>query len=231
MSHSENILILSPIYNFLGHREGTRPAPKPFLLHRLSLKIQLFFLKIRGYKLARLDDAFRARSGKFFCIVIEGTDRGIYRDLFPLFKSMNITPSLVLPTDGLATPGEDQKKYETKITWKQVKVLARNKWDIGTMGKESVNFADLSFAQQQEQITDASDTIYSRLGVRPKTFSYGLGSFDAGTVKIVRDAGFKYGVTHLSGTNKAGGHRLRLLRTKITGNIFKDLITLLRLSR
>lgn len=90
------------------------------------------------------------------------------------------------------------------LTWPQIKELSAAGWDIASHTMTHPHLPKLSKKEQREEILQARALIEQELGKPADSFAYPYGEYNRATLKILKQAKFRYAFTTKEGwaTNK-----------------------------
>lgn len=212
-------------------RTGTRrPLSR---LKPLYMKLIVHLLRLLGFKIATVSEALNAPSGRYACLTFDGADRDIYHSLEPTLTKMAVPASVFVATRDLTRqlqqgPGRDNPHT---MSWQHLRTLTKRGWEVGTIGQDAVDLTQRSVSDQRKLITRARDVLGKNLGIKPNVFAYPFGAYDATTLSVVKEEGFKAALTLKRGVNNGEPEALHLRRLSLTANLFKDTFTIFRTLR
>lgn len=104
---------------------------------------------------------------------------------------------------------------DSYMDWSQVHNLVNSGVaEIGAHTLDHPNLAGLSQADQKNQIINSKQALENELGVPIKTFAYPYGRYNAISIGIVQQAGFRTAVTTVAGVQQSLQNRYTLLRER-----------------
>ncbi len=95
--------------------------------------------------------------------------------------------------------GGDVPEDEKPLSWEQVRTMLRDGVSFGAHSCSHPSLVEVSDSKLREEVLSSRDLIALRLGVKPVSFAYPFGRFDARVSSAVESAGFLGAVT----TNRA----------------------------
>lgn len=101
------------------------------------------------------------------------------------------------------------------MTWEMVRDLHEHGHEIGSHSCTHPILTKCSAKALRSEIFDSKKNIESKLRSRVESFCYPNGDYNDKIVKVVRDAGYRYGVTTRWGLNTIGDYPLTLNRIEI----------------
>ncbi len=101
------------------------------------------------------------------------------------------------------------------MDWESLRSLAATGWELSAHTRSHPRLGELDEDAAAREIAAGRDDIEANTGVRPSTFCYPFGSFNARTPELVRQAGFKAACTVQSGIAHTGLNPYLLPRVKI----------------
>lgn len=160
------------------------------------------------------------KQGKFVCLTFDSNHRNLFRVIYPWLKSRNIPATLNIATDEIGHRHNQSKTLTlghtpVRLSWKNMEELVKSGWEIGARGRHKETLIEMSYKDQLENIRSARSTLIEKLGVQPKVFSYPRGAYDSTSIKCLRDAGFKYGLSLHQGGNTSESSHMHLKRLTV----------------
>lgn len=182
------------------------------------VKLMVRLLRMLGFKMATVSEALEADEGRFACLTFDGGDKDIYRSVEPTLTELAAPASVFVPTR--LTP--------SNMTWKQIRTLASKGWEVGTLGHDAVDLTQKSSEDQRKMIVRARELLGENLGTKPQVFAYPFGAYDATTLSVVKEEGFKAALTLKRGVNDGEPEPLHLRRLPLTANLLKDTFSIMK---
>ncbi len=194
------------------------------------MKLVVRLLRLLGFKIATVSDALAASEGRYACLTFDGADREIYRSLEPTLTEMQVPASVFVATRDLTRglPRVPGRHGPDAMSWKHLRTLTERGWEIGTLGHDAVDLTQRSSSDQRKLIARARDLLGENLGAKPNLFAYPFGAYDATTLSVVKEEGFKAALTLKRGTNDGEPEALHLRRLPLTANLLKDTLTIVK---
>jgi peptidoglycan/xylan/chitin deacetylase (PgdA/CDA1 family) len=215
--------------------EPTVGVTVPILMYHdtpANFEEQLVYLEQHGYSVIDMDTAIRGMQGKALPAkpVVLTFDDGYANQMeaFGILKRHNVRATFYIIAGGEASawclgasrrygdpvqpPGGCGDAY---LNWDQVRELDRS--GLVTIGGHTVNHRDLavlSEADQKFEIAVGKEMLEAELGHKIRHFAYPYGSYNAESLRIVREVGYVTAVTTESGDYQPGGAALTLHRMR-----------------
>ena len=149
--------------------------------------------------------------------------RDNYRNAFPVLKKIGF-PATVFLTTGLI--GTDQKfnRYANipgrdMLDWTEAAEMCAHKITFGAHTVSHPHLPQFSYQTQREEIAQSRACVDKNLpqGERLDTFCYPYGEYNADTLRILRELGFRYALSVIPGVNKPGTPLHELRRIEVSG--------------
>lgn len=194
------------------------------------VRLVVRLLRMLGFKIATVSDALAAESGRYACLTFDGADREIYRSVEPTLTQMQAPASVFVATRDLTRglPQAPGRHGPHAMSWKHLRTLTERGWEVGTLGHDAVDLTQKSSSDQRKLIARARDLLGENLGSKPSLFAYPFGAYDATTLSVVKEEGFKAALTLKRGTNDGEPEALHLRRLPLTANLLKDALTIVK---
>jgi peptidoglycan/xylan/chitin deacetylase (PgdA/CDA1 family) len=81
------------------------------------------------------------------------------------------------------------------LAWSDIRELLRAGMEIGAHGADHLDLATMTPAEQTAQVMRCIETVAKYTGVRPRTYAYPSGQYDAATLAVMRAAGIEAAFT------------------------------------
>jgi len=184
---------------------------------------QMKALSDAGYKNVTLDKLFFSPQDKKVALTFDDGYDDNLSNAAPILKKYGLTATLFVTTDFIGTP-----RY---MSWDDLKkMVSEYGWTIGAHTKSHPNLTGIGLDQAMTEIAESKNILESNLGVKVLDFSYPAGAFDAGTVELVKTAGYNFAVTTQGGSHNYKNSPYELKRIRINGGLgvegFKNLMEL-----
>ncbi len=92
------------------------------------------------------------------------------------------------------------------LAWSDIRDLERAGMEIGAHGADHFDLSHMTPVEQAAQVAHCLDTVTRYTGVRPRTYAYPSGRYDAATLEVMRAAGMQAAFTmrwgHVFNLNK-----------------------------
>lgn len=115
----------------------------------------------------------------------------------PLLRKYGAKATFYVIKDTIGTPNH--------LTWADIRDLQRAGMEIGAHGTDHLDLSRMKPDEQTTQVQRCLDAIERYTGVRPKTYAYPSGQYNAATLAIMKAAGLeaaftmRYGLVHSLG--------------------------------
>ena len=129
-----------------------------------------------------------------------------YTNAFPELKKRNLSAVIYLITDKLNTDGY--------MTTDQIKEMQNFNIEIGSHTLTHANLQELSDEELKKEISDSKTFLENLTRESVLSFCYQYGKYNSRSKKIVKEAGYKYAVTTITGDAKFN-NLLDLARRKV----------------
>ncbi|MGO4106271.1 polysaccharide deacetylase family protein [Paenibacillus sp. YAF4_2] len=177
---------------------------------------QMEYLKMSGYNTITFKDLKSWKKGEAILdkpILITFDDG--YLDNFtigyPILKRLEMKATIFITSDLVSSTNH--------LSWGQIKEMEESGFiEIGVHTRHHVNLIKQSPMQLKDEILGAKQKIEEKLGHETLAFAYPFGKNNTKVVKVVKNAGFEFAVTTLSGLAQQDQGLLTLHRIRITGN-------------
>ena len=139
----------------------------------------------------------------------------------PVLRSLNLPATFFVitgPADGRPMPDDDETGG--LMTWDEIRRLQSMGFDIGGHSMTHARLAALSEDQQRQEILGCAQLLEHNLAHPATTFAYPFGSaadYDQTSVRLARQAGFRYAFSNQYGLNREGADPWNLKRIWVDG--------------
>ena len=201
---------------FAYHRVDTE-IPKDRIGNQLTitpaqLEAQLRYLQehhIRAITASELIDRLRRGEPVDHTVVLTFDDG--YLDArtqaLPLLERYRAKATFFVISHTIGTPHH--------LKWSDIRALLRAGMEIGAHGADHLDLSRMTPAEQRAQATRCIDTIARYTGVRPRTYAYPSGRYDAATLAVMRAARIDAAFTMEYGLVSSLDHPYELPRVRI----------------
>ncbi|WP_244208992.1 polysaccharide deacetylase family protein [Paenibacillus ferrarius] len=123
----------------------------------------------------------------------------------PILQRYGFPATLFLSTGAVGQPGY--------LSWPQVQELSAAGWDIAPHGITHPHLPKVSREQQREELAESRQVIEHELGKRVDVFAYPYGEYNADTLKLLSELGYRYAFTIQEGwaSSNQSPYKLRRL--------------------
>lgn len=192
-------------YHKIGHIEN---CDVEYSISSELFEEQIKFIN-KYYNVIKFSDIDRLRNSGKKNIIITFDDgfKDNYNNAFSVIKKYNIPIYIFLISDAI--------NLKCFLNWDQILEMKRTGLVLfGNHTKDHPSIRSLTYDEIRSQILDANKDLQKNLD-NIEIFSYPYGEFDSRAVEIVKNAGFKYGVTIIEGINDQYSNPFLLKRISI----------------
>jgi peptidoglycan/xylan/chitin deacetylase (PgdA/CDA1 family) len=196
-------------------------AADPLAVHPVRFRRQMELVRASGAEAvplaAALDElAAGPVHGRYVCVTFDDAYRDNLEAAAPVLRSLGIPATIFVPTDVL----DGTATYwwyadpPPALTWDEVRELdAEGLVRFGSHTCTHPHLPKVDDAQARDEVTRSRAVLAERLGHAVDTFCYPAGLYCEREVALVREAGYRAGLTTDPGVNRGDGDPLRLKRT------------------
>ncbi len=211
------------------HYISQNPNPADRLRDSLSVspaefKRQLEYLQSHNFHVVTLDMVLAAQRGESslpehpVVITIDDGYRDLYEQAFPIAQSLNVPITAYIPSALVGEPAY--------VSWEQLQELSQS--PLVTIGSHTRVHPDLGTLDREAQwieIAHSKWELEAHLGLAIEHFCYPYGRYNALTVELVREAGYRSATTTRQTTDTANDDPLIWNRITISGkSSFDDFV-------
>lgn len=206
----------------LYHYISANPNPRDTLRSQLSVtpqdfSAQLEYLATQGYTTITLDDLLAVQAGsaampdKPVLLTFDDGYADFYQNAFPLLERYQMKATIYVPSDLVGRPNY--------MTWEQLRQLAASPlMTIGSHSRTHPPLDTLSWEQQRDEINTSKATLEAQLGLPVQYFCYPYGRYNATTLSLIAEAGYRSATTTRPNVANASAAPLILPRIAINGH-------------
>ena len=149
--------------------------------------------------------------------------RDNYLNAFPVLKKFKF-PATIFLTTGLIGTEQKFNRYadlpgRDMLDWAEVAEMYAHKITFGAHTVSHPHLPRFSYQTQREEIAESRARVNKNLpqGERIDTFCYPYGEYNADTLRIIRELGFRYALSVIPGVNKSDTPLHELRRIEVSG--------------
>lgn len=126
----------------------------------------------------------------------------------PLLEKYNAKGTFYVISHTIGTPNH--------LGWSDIRELLRAGMEIGAHGADHLDLSQMTPAEQTAQATRCIETVARYTGVRPRTYAYPSGQYDAATLAVMRKAGMQAAFTMRYGLVRSLDRPYEMPRVRIS---------------
>ena len=149
--------------------------------------------------------------------------RDNYLNAFPVLKKFKF-PATIFLTTGLIGTEQKFNRYadlpgRDMLDWAEAAEMYAHKITFGAHTVSHPHLPRFSYQTQREEIAESRARVNKNLpqGERLDTFCYPYGEYNADTLRIIRELGFRYALSVIPGVNKSDTPLHELRRIEVSG--------------
>lgn len=205
----------------LGYHRLAQPT-EPLSVSREQFRIQMELVRSSGATPIRLDRALEMLSapvrGRFVCVTFDDGYRDNIEQGEPILRELAIPATIFLPT-AIIDGRLDYFWYETPppaLSWEEARIVAaQGLIDFQSHTESHRWLPDLSGEEALSELRDSKAQLERELGSSVTSIAFPAGRYGRREVRLVREAGYRAGVTTDSGLNRGGTELGALRRTLV----------------
>ncbi|WP_186759615.1 polysaccharide deacetylase family protein [Planococcus sp. CPCC 101016] len=207
-------------YHVISHN------PDPNNLYQYSVEEfeeQMVYLKENGYRSLTLRQYFRILDGKAampakpILITFDDSTSDFYPNAFPILDKYDLKATQFTVSDWV--------NDSWSMTAEEITTVMKNGIDIQNHTATHPSLDHLSYDQQYDEINDATAALNSLTGKRINVFAYPYGAYNADTLSVLENLGFKGAFTIEGGISTDKDNRYELPRFMIlNGDTLDDFV-------
>jgi len=206
-------------------------------LNRVHITVELFkqqmeWLAAKGYQAVTIDDMlknFTAKktTQKYCVITFDDGYLSLYKYALPLLKQYEFAATLYLSTAAVGEndfknlPGLNPKTLplnDKPLSWDEIKEMSNNGWAIESHSVSHADNSQLSATQLVHEITESKKIIEQQLQKPVLHYAFPFGKYNAASLKIIKDAGYKTAATVHAGLCTSKNNLYRLPRLEMNAD-------------
>jgi peptidoglycan/xylan/chitin deacetylase (PgdA/CDA1 family) len=206
-------------------------------LNRVHITVELFkqqigWLAAKGYKAVTIDDMlknFGAKKNiqKYCVITFDDGYLSLYKYALPLLKQYGFAATLYLSTAAVGEndfeklPSLNPKTLpanDKPLTWNEIKEMSDNGWAIESHSVSHADNSQLTAAQLIHEITESKKIIEQQLKKPVLHYAFPFGKYNAGSLKLLKEAGYKTATTVHAGLCTSKNNLYRLPRLEMNAD-------------
>ncbi len=222
--------------SLLGRRGGARilcyhaindtPA-NSFAVSSHNFEKQMKFL-VEHYSIISVDQMVELlKEGKelphhLVSITIDDGYEDTYTHAFRILKELSIPATIFLPVGFIENSTSERIKKRLPqndfLSWRQIKEMSLNGITFGSHTLDHISLTDISRWEAQHQLISSKSMIEAEIGSPVTGFAYPYGTvrdFNPEIKQLVKDGGYSWAVSGLSGVNTSKTDLFVLRRTKV----------------
>lgn len=187
----------------------------PWCVSSAEFEKQMLYLKKAGYKtisLAELKEGVEANketTEKFVVLTFDDARKGVYDLAFPVLKKFSFTATIFVVSEWIEGRAlEGKTNYSPFMSWKELKELAGNGFEIGAHTLTHRSLINLNETELIKEIIESKKIIEEKTGQIVNSFSYPYGKYNEQILKIVNE-NYNTSVTIVHGFGKQKGEYSR----------------------
>lgn len=204
--------IAIPVLNY--HSIGVEPG-NTYVLHPNMFARQMDYLAAHHYtpltlgEFARIIEKKQPSPERPVLLTFDDGYANNAEVAMPILQRHGFPATLFLSPGFIGQPGY--------LSWPQVQELSAAGWDIAPHGLTHPHLPQLSIEQQREEITESRRRIEQVLGKSADVFAYPFGEYNEDTLKILKEAAYRYAFTTKEGYASSNQSPYELSRIVVHG--------------
>jgi peptidoglycan/xylan/chitin deacetylase (PgdA/CDA1 family) len=180
----------SPVPVFAYHRVDT-VIPKDPIGNELTvtppqLEAQLRYLQLHGIRAITAGElvdrlVHNAPLDRLAVLTFDDGYLDARTEALPLLEKYNAKATFYLISHTIGTPNH--------LAWADIRELLKAGMEIGAHGADHLDLSQMTPAEQSAQVSRCIATIERYTGIRPRTYAYPSGQYDAATLDVMRANG------------------------------------------
>lgn len=198
------------------------------------LRLHVGALRALGYRFGTFTEVMQQQQGRWAAVTF---DDGFEDNLtvgLPTLTALGVPATLFVVVGDVGKravrwEGETGTVPGDLLDWEQLRTLARAGWEIGSHSFLHQRLAGRSTGEQRELLERSRETLADRLGAKVTSLAYPYGSYDATTVQLARDLGFRCAATTRRGKIQPREDPFQARRVILSGHRPHHLFELMKL--
>jgi peptidoglycan/xylan/chitin deacetylase (PgdA/CDA1 family) len=190
--------------------------PTVFAGHMKWLRHHDYRLIGLGEAEAYMDNA-SALPERAVVITLDDGYRDNFENAFRILQRYCVPATLFITTNSVGRMSGWTRTPWPMLTWNQIEKMARGGIDVGSHSVGHLRLTGLSQPEAWDEIADAKQVLESRLCKQVRHFAYPFGAHAPEVRALVRDAGYRLGLSTTAGRNNRNVDRFALRRVPIHG--------------
>lgn len=176
-------------------------APFILVLHSLEVRRSKYSISTRSFKtwleqmleagwtgVTLLDALKGCNKPRLFAVSFDDGYESVYEEAFPVLKAFSIPATIFVPTAFVG--GDNSWNHrasvrENHLTWRQLRELQENRWEVGHHTHRHYNLLALQDHEIEEEMKEANSVFAEELPIAPATFAYPYGKVDQRVAGVI----------------------------------------------
>tara|TARA_A100001035_G_C27752624_1_gene487226 strand:+ start:134 stop:949 length:816 start_codon:yes stop_codon:yes gene_type:complete len=128
--------------------------------------------------------------------------QSVIKNIYPIMQELNISGCIYLNTNFIFNNRNNKSSElnghyhgEYFLSWKEIKELKKNGWEIGSHGCDHLDLTSISENLLKKELFNSKAKIEKYLGAECKHFSYPWGYHNKSVINMVQETGYKFAVS------------------------------------
>ena len=164
-------------------------------VHPKAFQNQIEYLKVHNYKFVTISElADYNDTDKVIAITFDDAYQSAYKHAFPIMKTINAPATIYVITDYIGKDNSwDLNVGNIKFphcTWKELKVLSENGWEIGSHTNTHRELRNLEQNDLEKELMQSKEMLESTLDIIVKSISFPFGKFGYRELETAKASGY-----------------------------------------